>query len=747
MIKYILYFLALIPYYLIAQVNVEFSHEAGFYDEPFFLKIKCDKKASISYTTSDSNKSYSFIDSLKIDKNIAIVFRLHEADDNIEFSPKSYFINFNTEFNVVSLTLSKLDLFDSIRGIYVDGINWRFDSLYKIKKNANYTKKWERHVYVEMFDSQGDVILDQNAGIRIFGGLTRFYPEKSLRIIARKRYGQSRFDANIFGVGVKDYKQFILRHSGNDYKQTRFKDVLSTELASEVGLDIQKFVPAHLFVNSEYWGVYNIREKINKYYIDNNHQTGVDDLNIIRGYNYVDEGDFSSFSSLLDFAENNNFKSDSVFIELCSIIDIDQFVNYWIYQIYFANIDSRGNARFWNSDSLGIKYRPILYDVDLGWFMCDSNLLKDFTSSVKTKWYNPPWRTLLLRKSLENKKFRNRFINQISYLMNTHLNSENIVQKINEFSDRYNEEMVYHFNNRKRFESYQGSIRQWVRSIDKMKQFALKRDSILLTHLAEKFHLTKPYFLEIEINNFNNGSVLLNNNKLQNKRLFGKFFNDIFIPFDVSSNQGYSSFVYETDSLYSVDSLVKKKKIFFKSNIISNKVLSFNEIEYENQYVEIFNHSDTDVVMKDWQLYGANGMDIIDSLVIPKNRFCVLHSHSILDKMDSIIYKKINFNIIRNDKLWLYSADGRLVDSVCFEYNNAYKSYSRTNPFDTTFTSWEHSFFSSIGYHNKSYIEREMMNDIIRNERIFIYILLVCFVSLGLLVPKFLKIFPKEVRT
>ena len=97
-----------------------------------------------------------------------------------------------------------MDLFDSIRGIYVDGINWRFDSLYKIKKNANYTKKWERHVYVEMFDSQGDVILDQNAGIRIFGGLTRFYPEKSLRIIARKRYGQSRFDANIFGVGVKN---------------------------------------------------------------------------------------------------------------------------------------------------------------------------------------------------------------------------------------------------------------------------------------------------------------------------------------------------------------------------------------------------------------------------------------------------------------------------------------------------------------------------------------------------------------
>ena len=728
MIKFIFYFLTIIPYCIIAQVNVEFSHEAGMYDSPFFLKIHCADNVSISYSTSVSSKSNLFGDSLKIDENITFIFSVHVGGESIMLPPRSYFVNFNTNFNVVSLTVSELDLFDSIKGIYVDGVNWRFDSLYKIKRNANYSKKWERDVFVEMFDSLGEVVIEQNAGLRIFGGLTRFYPEKSLRVIARVKYGQSRFDSNIFGVGKKKYKQFILRHSGNDYKQTRFKDVLSTDLASEVGLDVQKFVPAHLFVNSEYWGVYNIREKINKYYIDNHHQTGVDDLNIIRGYNYVDEGDFSSFSSLLDFAENNNFKSDSVFIELCSIIDIDQFVNYWIYQIYFANIDSRGNARFWNSDSLGIKYRPILYDVDLGWFRCDSNLLKDFTSSVKTKWYNPPWRTLLLRKSLENKKFRNRFINQISYLMNTHLNSENVVQKINEFSDRYNEEMVYHFNNRKRFESYQGSIRQWVRSIDKMKQFALKRDSILLTHLAEKFHLTKPYFLEIEINNFNNGSVFLNNNKLQNKRLFGKFFNDIFIPFDVSSNQGYSSFVYATDSLFGIDSVVKKKSVFFKPNIISNNILSFNEIEYQHQYVEIFNHSDTDVVMVDWELYGVNGMGIVDSLVLPKHRFCVFHSHPILDKIDSVLYRKINFTINRNEKLWLYSADGRLVDSVSFEYHNTFQSYSRTNPFDATLSSWRYSFFSSIGYHNKSYIERQIMNDVNNNERLFVYILLGFFV-------------------
>ena len=204
-----------------------------------------------------------------------------------------------------------------------------------------------------MFDSHGDIILDQHAGIRIFGGLTRHYPEKSLRLIARKKYGKSRFVGNIFELGEKDYKHFVLRHSGNDYKQTRFKDVLSTELGSEVGLDVQGYAPAHLFVNSEYWGVYNIREKINKFFIDNNHQTGIDDLNIIRGYKYLEEGNLNSFSSLVSFVKNNSFECDSVFNKFSSVINIDQFTNYWIYQIYFANIDSRGNVSF-DSDSLGI---------------------------------------------------------------------------------------------------------------------------------------------------------------------------------------------------------------------------------------------------------------------------------------------------------------------------------------------------------------------------------------------------------
>ena len=75
----------------------------------------------------------------------------------------------------------------------------------------------------------GERIISQDLGIRIFGGMTIYYPEKS-KIYSRDIYGNSRFNVDIFNSGEKPYKQFILRHSGNDYLKTRFKDVLSTTI-------------------------------------------------------------------------------------------------------------------------------------------------------------------------------------------------------------------------------------------------------------------------------------------------------------------------------------------------------------------------------------------------------------------------------------------------------------------------------------------------------------------------------------
>ena len=57
----------------------------------------------------------------------------------------------------------------------------------------------------------------------------------------------------------------MIRISGGDARSTRFRDVLTTQLAKNLDIDIQEFQPVNLFVNGEYWGVYNLRERLGQH--------------------------------------------------------------------------------------------------------------------------------------------------------------------------------------------------------------------------------------------------------------------------------------------------------------------------------------------------------------------------------------------------------------------------------------------------------------------------------------------------
>ena len=202
---------------LFSQNNVNFSHDAGFYSSPFYLKVESSSGIILyAYQNNLNRRSSVFRDSLLIEKTTTLSFGLYHGDSIVRLGSKSYFIDFKTNFSTVSLTVSYKSFYDSISGIYVDGPNAYYDTTLKVMLNSNYSKKAEREVYVEMFDTRGHRIIYQDAGIRIFGGMTIYYPEKSLRLIARKKYGISRFKSDIFDQGKKKYKQFILRHSGND---------------------------------------------------------------------------------------------------------------------------------------------------------------------------------------------------------------------------------------------------------------------------------------------------------------------------------------------------------------------------------------------------------------------------------------------------------------------------------------------------------------------------------------------------
>src|SRR5690606_24325784 len=117
--------------------------------------------------------------------------------------------------------------------------------------------------------------VSQLVGIRIHGGASRSFPQKTLRIYARGEYGESYINYPLFPglVGrstkepINEFKRLLLRNSGNDYRHTLLRDAFLQRLVRHLGLDYQEYRAATVFINGEYWGLMNMRERVDNRYI------------------------------------------------------------------------------------------------------------------------------------------------------------------------------------------------------------------------------------------------------------------------------------------------------------------------------------------------------------------------------------------------------------------------------------------------------------------------------------------------
>jgi len=662
--------------------RLQFSHLPGLYPHGFYLKVS-PLEEDILFLSEDSvwNKMSVFPDSMLIDQTRTLSFSVKSDGGNREQHHYSYFIDFHTKFKIVSLSIQNDFLFDQTKGIYVNGPLAYYDSAVGYYRNTNFERKWERETYVELFDEEANRLIAQQAGLRIFGGMTKYYPEKSLRLISRKEYGTGRFNADIFNEGKKKYKQFVLRHSGNDYRSTRFKDALLTSLAAESGLDVMRSSPAHLFVNSEYWGVYNVREKINQFYIRNHHDIPDEGIDILEMFKTVDTGSPNAYEHLLKFIETNNLADRENYIMVQSMMDVQNFAKFWIHQIFYANQDARGNIRFWRSDVSDGRFRWIVYDTDLGFAvpLVNLNLLRDFTSEQQTEWYNPPWATFILRNLLRNKDFEHYFINQFSFILSTTLSENHMLEKIDEFQELYEPEMKTHFEKRKRFQPHQGNFVSWHNSVDELRSFAKRRPKIMHAHFTEKFNLGKPFIVKVQVQSFNNGVVEINNNELKDSTFCGMFYTDCSIPIKIDSDFGFSHEGFSDDEIFANGRDTVEINIEFTQNEESQSRVIFNEVDFSTNSVELFNTDSGPINIDGWKLlvddvsYEIRNKSSVDS------RFLVLTGIQRSEAIQSATTFKLPFSLSqKSNTISLYDGHEKLVDQIKLDQKAELVNYSRS---------------------------------------------------------------------
>lgn len=257
---------------------------------------------------------------------------------------------------------------------------------------ANYNQKgseWERPANIEIFEN-GKSVVSQNVGIRTKGAASRAWAQKSFNVFARQDYGKSSVEYDLFeGKSTKEknnkvidsFDGFTIRNGGNDNMAGFFRDSVNQSLVGDRDMATQATSECILFIDGEFWGIYQLMEKYNTDYFKSHYGIKKNDVSFIKNGTLEDgnDQDLTEWNSLLSQIASADMTSDAAYQQIAEKLDIQSFIDYFAAQIYWANKDwPSNNTGVWRSNSVDPenpyadgKWRMVLFDTEYASSLAD----------------------------------------------------------------------------------------------------------------------------------------------------------------------------------------------------------------------------------------------------------------------------------------------------------------------------------------------------------------------------------------
>jgi hypothetical protein len=518
----------------------DFAPPGGFYTGEQTVSLATTEEAgTIRYTTDGSipiSSSALYTGSLSISRPTVVRARVFAPGKLAsQTASHTYLIDASRNLAVISLATKPAHLFDDTIGIYVKGTNGRTGRC--SDEPVNWNQPWERPASMEMFEPDGSRVVAQDVGFEIFGGCTRLYNRKSLEIKARRSYGDKDIDYQVLpDKPIDSYKRLVLRNSGNDAYRTLFRDALQQYLVKDtMDIDYQAYRPVVVFLNGQYWGIYNLRDKADEAFVEQNYDLDADDeFDMIEGRLRVQAGNAAAWKSLYEFIATKDLRVPANYAYIKSQIDLDEYMNYVITEIYINNGDwPLSNVRYWRAYEDG-RWRWVLYDLDFGF---DSDeigtdwLLYLLTCTDCTK--DVPNQATIFRKLMQNSEFRTDFAQRFASHLNISFNGSRVNGMIDRFKAGIEPEMAAHIARWGK----PASLGEWNALIAELREFANLRPLNTFSHLDA--YLGSPGTARLTVNVKGNGDVLVAGVKTPGSGYSGRYFRSIPVTLKAASEPGW----------------------------------------------------------------------------------------------------------------------------------------------------------------------------------------------------------------
>lgn len=499
-----------------------FSVTPGIYDNAVTVAITAGEGETIRYTTDCTTPNASsqvYSGELSISKNTVIraaAFRDGYLSGDVATATYLFGSDgVNHALPVVTLVTDPDNLWNSKTGIYATGDQFDPDaaSYADTLKSATYYQAkfateeqvdtiWEKPAAFSLFDDNGKQVFTQNVGIRIAGSFGRGRAQKGFNVIARKEYGKGSMEYPFFqNRPYTEYKAVVLRAGAQDQNRSKIRDELASGLleGTDVNILYQAYRPTVLYLNGEYWGVYFMKEKRNRFFVAQHENTENNvDLAIGKGFKQRSYGDNSDWVSLYEYATSHDLSSAEAYAYVSERMDVDSFRDYMIAEIYNGNTDTY-NFQYYRLK--GGKWKFIFYDFCWG-FQSPGHETLAFRMG---KTPSDVCSAKLFAAMLQNKGWRDSFCRRFGELLNTAFAPERVTALIDELygyvepeikreREKFNKDT---FMGVKQPNTNLGTYEGFQSEISKLKDFAQKRPEEIKRQLQSNLGLSDSYMKEV----------------------------------------------------------------------------------------------------------------------------------------------------------------------------------------------------------------------------------------------------------
>jgi hypothetical protein len=349
--------------------KVDFSVERGFYESSFDVTLNCDTPGSTVYYTFDGSEpdetSLVYTSPIHINTTKCLRAKAFKADFLPDYTvTHSYLLNqsqYIKSLPVLSIvgdeeeSLYEPDGIMAIVGGYYDNGWWTPIDVGDYNNPIHRGLAYERPVSVELINSGDNSGFQINCGIRVQGSnyhrphYTRGdnwstnYDKFSFKFFFRNIYsGTKELEYPIIPIVPFDYYDTLaIRGGHNDISNPFIKDELARRLQRDMGSVSSCGTFANLFINGDYKAYYNPCERLDAEFFKRWHDSDQDwDVITQRA---VRNGEGTAWNSLIDYARTNDLADPIHYNEVGQRMDITQYIDYLILQIWTSNWDWPGN--------------------------------------------------------------------------------------------------------------------------------------------------------------------------------------------------------------------------------------------------------------------------------------------------------------------------------------------------------------------------------------------------------------------